>query len=184
MSNICSKANRKLSTLTGVAKFLPFKKKLILFKAFTESQFKYCPLAWVFHGRQINDNINKLHEKALRIVYNDTIMSFEELLVKDKTFTIHHQNIQSLAIEIYKAMNNLPGGNLSEFFVRNNHNYNLRSKSELTVPSINTVFKGQNSISYFGSVIWNSIPAELREINSFQVFKSEIKSIATNKRPL
>ena len=184
MSNICSKANTKLSTLTRAAKFLPFNKKLILFEAFTELQFKYCPLVWMFHGRQINDKINKLHERALRIVYNDTITSFEELLVKDKTFTIHHQNIQSLAIEIYKAMNNLPGGNLSEFFVRNNHNYNLRSRSELTVPSINTVFKGQNSISYFGSVIWNSIPAELREINSFQVFKSEIKSIATNKRPL
>ena len=73
----------------------------------------------MFHGRQIN-KINKLHERALRIVYNDTIMSFEELLVKDKTFTTHHQNTQSLAIDMYKAVNNLPGGNLSEFFVRNN----------------------------------------------------------------
>ena len=33
---------------------------------------------------------------------------FEELLFKDKTFTIHHQNVQSLAIEMYKAVNNLP----------------------------------------------------------------------------
>ena len=130
----------------------------------------------MFHGRRTNDKINKLHGRALRIVYNNTITSFEELLVEDKTFTIHHQNIQSLAIEMYKAVNNLPGGNFSEFFVRNNHNFNLRSRSELTVPSINTVFKGQNSISYFGSVIWNSIPAELRGINSFQVFKSEIKA--------
>ena len=130
----------------------------------------------MFHGRQTNDKINKLHERALRIVYNNTITSFEELLVKNKSFTIHHQNIQSLAIEMYKAVNNLPGGNFSEFFVRNNHNFNLRSRSELTVPSINTVFKGQNYISYFGSVIWNSSPAELRGINFFQVFKSEIKS--------
>ena len=97
--------------------------------------------------------MNNLHERALRIVYNHTITSFEELLIKDKTFAIHHQNIQSLAIKMYKAVNNLPGGKLSEFFVGNNHNYNLRSRSELTVPSINTVFKGQNSISYFGSVI-------------------------------
>ena len=73
----------------------------------------------MFHERQIN-KINKLHERALRIVYNDTIMSFEELLVKDKTFTTHYQNTQSLAIDMYKAVNNLPGGNLSEFFVRNN----------------------------------------------------------------
>ena len=108
----------------------------------------------MFHGRQTNDKINKLHERALRIVYNDTITSFEELLIQGKTFTIHHQNIQSLAIEMYKPVNNLPGGNL---FVRNNHNYNLRSRSEPAVPSINTakillVIQGQNSISYFGSV--------------------------------
>ena len=41
------------------------------------------------------------------------------------------QNIQSLAIEKHKAVGNLPGGNLGEFFIRNNHNYNLRSKSAL-----------------------------------------------------
>lgn len=69
--------------------------------------------------------------------------------------TIHHRSIQSSAIETYKAVNNLTCGNLSEFFVRNSHN--LRPKSELTVPS-NTVFKGQNPISFFGSIIWNSLP--------------------------
>ena len=125
----------------------------------------------MFHGRQINDKINELNERALQIVYNDTITSFEKLLVKDKTFTMHYPNIQSLAIELQKAVNNSPGGNLSRFFVRNNHNYNLCSRSELIVPSINTVFKGQNSISYYGSVIWN----KLRE-KSYQVFKSELKA--------
>ena len=69
MSNICSKANRKESVLTRVAKFLPFKKGRILFKAFIESQFKYCLLVWMFHGRQINDKINKLHERALRNIH-------------------------------------------------------------------------------------------------------------------
>ena len=37
--------------------------------------------------------INKLRKRALGIVHNDTFTLFEELLVKDKTFTIHHQNI-------------------------------------------------------------------------------------------
>ena len=131
------------------ARFSNTQKKGILFKAFIESQFKYCPLVRMFQGRQINDKINKLYVKVVRIVYNDTVTSFENLLIKDKSFMIHHQNIQSLAIEIYKAIHNLPGGNLSEFFVRNNHNYNLRYESELLQPNVNTVFKGQNSISYF-----------------------------------
>ena len=65
--NICSRTNRKLSALTRVATFLLFKKRRILFKSFIESLFKYCPLAWMFHGSQINDKISKLH----------TITSFE-----------------------------------------------------------------------------------------------------------
>ena len=60
----------------------------------------------MFYGRQINDKINKLHEKALRIFYNDTVTSFKNLRIRDKCFTIHHQDIQSLVIEIYKAINN------------------------------------------------------------------------------
>ena len=91
MSNICSMANKKLRALTRAAKFLPFKKRRILFKAFIEPQFKYCPLVWIFHGRQTNDKINKLHERALRIVYNDTITSFEELLIT----IIGNRNVQS-----------------------------------------------------------------------------------------
>ena len=59
-SNICLKANRKLSALTRVANFVPFKKRRILFKAFVESQFKYCPLEWIFHGTQISNKINKV----------------------------------------------------------------------------------------------------------------------------
>ena len=69
----------------------------------------------------------------------------------------------------------MPGGNLIEFFVRNNHNYNLHSESELLLPTVNTVFKGQNFISYSGSVIWNSIPFELRKPSSYHIFRLEIK---------
>ena len=69
------------------------------------------------------------------------------------------------------------------FFVRNNHDYNLRSKSKLPVLSINIVFKGQNTISYFGLVIWKSILVESREITTFQVFKSEIKTLQRTDCP-
>ena len=51
VSNICLKANRKLSALKRVAKFVPFKKRRILFEVFIESRFKYCLLVWMFYGR-------------------------------------------------------------------------------------------------------------------------------------
>ena len=106
---------------------------------------------------------------------NYTITAFEELLVKDKTFTLSKYSIignkicTKLSI-IYQEET------LVNFMPEKNHNFNLRSISELTISSVNTIFKGQNSITYFGSVIWNSIPAELRGINSFQVSKSKIKA--------
>ena len=137
----------------------------------------------MFNGRQISDKKKKPHERALRIVYNDTVTSLENLLVKDKSFAIHQKNIQSSAIEIYKAINNLSGGNLREFFIGNNHNCNLRSRSELSQSNVNTAFKGQSSISYFGSGLWNSIPYELRIASSYHIFRSEIENYAKINSP-
>ena len=61
----------------------------------------------MFHSRQTNHKINKLHERALRIVYNDHFSSFEELLSKDKSVTVHQSNLQILTTEMYKILNGL-----------------------------------------------------------------------------
>ena len=68
-------------------------------------------------------------------------------------------------------MNNLPGGNLSEFFVRNNHNYNLRSRSEQTVPSINTVFKGNTQFIYSCHLQKSSVNVCIKKILKSTVTK-------------
>ena len=47
----------------------------------------------MFYGRKTNYKINRLQEQELRLVYNDNSSSFEELLSKDDTFTIHEQDI-------------------------------------------------------------------------------------------
>ena len=79
----------------------------LLLKAFIESQFSYCSLIWMFHSRTLNNRINNLHERALRLVYNDHISSFEQLLYRDKSFSIHERNLQKLAVEMYKVKNNI-----------------------------------------------------------------------------
>ena len=48
VQNLCSKANRRLSALSGIVKLLSFNKRRILFKAIVESQFQYCPIVWMF----------------------------------------------------------------------------------------------------------------------------------------
>ena len=58
-------------------------------------------------SRMVNNRINKIHERALRIVYNDDQSSFNEVLNRDNSFTVHERNVQALAIEIYKVINGL-----------------------------------------------------------------------------
>ena len=56
--------------------------KRIIMKSFIESQFGYCPLTWMFHSRRLNNKINRIHERALRITYNDKHRHTENYLLK------------------------------------------------------------------------------------------------------
>ena len=102
--SLCRKAGNKLARLQN---FMSFKRRRILLKSFIKSQLVYCPLIWMFHSRRVNNKINHLHERSLRIVYKDNYSSYVNLPVKDKSFTIHQRNIQSLAIELFKVKRNL-----------------------------------------------------------------------------
>ena len=70
----------------------------------------------MFHNRLINNKINRLHERCLRIVYNDNQSTFEELLEKDNTVSVHQRNLQFLAIELYKVINGISPDLMKEVF--------------------------------------------------------------------
>ena len=92
--NICKQESKKLHVLSRSCKFSTQDKRRLIMKAFIDSQFSYWPLVWIFHGnRGINNTMNKIHERALRMVYNDDISSYDELLLKENTFTIHQRNL-------------------------------------------------------------------------------------------
>ena len=80
-------------------------KSKTVIKAYIISQNGYCPLVWMFLSRALSNEINSLHERALRITYGDRSSSFEDLLKKDNSVSIHHRNIQVLATEISKVKN-------------------------------------------------------------------------------
>ena len=129
----------------------------------------------MFHSRHTNNNINRLHERALRIVYDDDVSTFDQLLTIDKSFCIHHQNIQRLLTEIYKALHDISGNSLKELFVKRESIISLRSKPELVIPSVNSVLKGKNFLKHFSSIILNSLPIEIPEDHSISLFVTKIK---------
>ena len=104
-----------------------------------------------------------MRQKALSLVYNDFSSSFSELLEKDKSVTIHHRNLQTLAYEIFKVKQNMAPEILTEIFPQKESSYSLRNSTTLQGRSIKTVMYGSETISSLGPKIWDILPTELKK---------------------
>ena len=80
IQNICHKANNKTKTLFRIRKFLNLEQAQVLAEAYISSNFRYCPLIWMFCGKISDNLIVKTHYRILRAIYETQTRSFEELL--------------------------------------------------------------------------------------------------------
>ena len=164
VNSLCKKACQKLNALARLAPYMNVEKRRIIMKAFIESQFGYCPLVWMFHSRGINNKINRIHERALRITYNNK-SSFQDLLDKDNSVTIHHRN-RTLAIKTFKVLHGLSPGN----------NFLNRRR-------VNSVRCGTESVSFLALIIWDILPKEIKNSQTLNAFKSKIKNWVPQECP-
>ena len=179
LEGIIEKASRKVNVLSRITPYMNLTKRKLLMNSFFTSQFNYCPLVWMCHNRTSNNKINRLHERCLRIAYNHNKSSFQELLDKDKGATIHVKNVRALAIEMSKVSNNYPNNYsnslMSKIFDKRNNVYDFRNPSEFAKRNVRSVFNGTESISFLGPKIWDVVPSELKQLETINVFKREIK---------
>ena len=122
---------RKIHALARVTPFMNLLKRCLLINSFFKTQFNYCPSIWMSHSRENNSKINRLHERCLRAIYNDKQSSFNEFLEKDGSVSIHEQNLQVLATEMYKISNGLSTPLMKAIFSINRNPYNLRQNSQI-----------------------------------------------------
>ena len=124
VSSLCKKASQKLHALARASKYMCTDKLRLITKAFINAQFGYCPLVWMFHSRTLNNRINKLHERALRIVFKNNNATFDDLLKLDGSVTVHERNIQTMAIELFKVIKDLSPLIMNEVFqLKESSNY-------------------------------------------------------------
>ena len=172
----CKKTTCKLHALSRVGKYMTLNKRRILMKSFIVSQYNYCPLIWVIHNRCLNNKSNYIHERALRIVYDDYSSTFEDLLNIEKSVIIHQRNLQQLAIQIFKVKIGIAPIIMNEIFTFvENNTYNLRSGMHLSRVNVHSTQYGTESIGNLGAKIWNLVPVHMKDLKALSTFKNQIK---------
>ena len=105
IGNICRSAADQLNALIRLKRLLGFKKKRIPINSYFMTNFNYCLSSWVFSSASSLKKIENLQKRALRFLYNDYEISYEELLLKSDRATVNVNRLRILCTEIYKTIN-------------------------------------------------------------------------------
>ena len=130
----------------------------------------------MFCSRTSDNMINKVHERALRVILGDDLSDFEFLLQNYKDICSHHKSIQSLKIDIFKIKNELAPPIMNSMFERRNKSYNLHDFQQFFTEIKITVHYGLETLSYWSPQLWSLLPENIKEIQSFEIFKRKVKN--------
>ena len=101
VQTLCQEVNEKTSAFYRLNMYISREQALSICNVVILLNFNYCPLIWLFCNKGANKKIDCAYKRALRILHNDFGSSFQSLLIRSNSFTIHVKNSQKLMTEIY-----------------------------------------------------------------------------------
>ena len=171
ISEMCKKASRQLNVLKRIGRYLNKLGRLTIYYSFILSNFNYCPITWHFCSEKNTKKIEKIQERALRFIYNDYDLDYEELLEKSKLPSLKVRRMRSIAIETFKILHKDSPVYLYNLINIKKHNYSFRYEQTAEIPPIRTKRYGLNSFRYYAAKLWNELPNHLdwkQILSSFQ----------------
>ena len=171
IESLCKKASQKISALSRLASSMNFEQRRLIMSSFVICHFSYFAVVWMFHSRKLNARINRLHERALRVVYRDFDSSFEKLLRRDSCTTLHQRNLQELMTEIFKVKTGIATELMKVVFELIDAAYNLRNQSNCSRSIPCTERHGIEMASSIGPKLWDKAPTEIKNSKSLVEFK-------------
>ncbi len=178
ISNLCKTLSPKVALLRKLKKFLPVKQLDILYIAIVQPHIDYCLTVWGYSCRKYVDKIQKLQNRAARIItgiYDTRESRGIELVKQLKWQSVTERRDYFTALLVHKALYGNAPPHITDLFTvtrdMNPRPTRLATTNNLYVPRSNkSVFK--QSLQYNGSVLWNNLPENLRAISEFDIFKT------------
>ena len=155
-------------------KYMSQKELEVILNSFIYSNFNYCPLMWDFSANKSIEKNENIHNSCLRLTLNDYRSYYKTLLDKSGKGSMKIRRIKTLAIQIFKTVNELNLNFMKTIFTSKT---NSRVRPfHLLVKNRNTEKYGSKSLMVLGPKIWNTLPENVKKETSFSKFKEYIKS--------
>ena len=174
VQSLCFRASRQINSFKRIAKYLNVERRLTVLKSFILSHFSYCPVTWIFCGKKNCAKLEKLQERALRIVFNDGHASYETLCESANILPLNVYRVRFLGIEVYKCVNGLNPKYMNDMLVIRPNADRFRDSSRAIQPRFSSVGFGFKSFKYFGAKLWNVLPITVKRSDNLFIFKDRL----------
>ena len=173
-SSVCKKASKQVNAMMRLKSVLCEETRRHVYQAFVYSCFTYCPAVWLLCNKTNLRQLERIHCRALRFLYNDYDGSYDDLLRKGGHRSVKVLLMHSLATEVFKSLNEIGPSNMSAKFHRQEHQYHVRNEFNLMQRSFKTIKHGYNSFNYLGAKVWNHLPNEIKSSPTLAIFKKRL----------
>ena len=176
------KLTKKIASGIGALKrirhLIPASTLHLIYQALIKPHFDYCDIVWGNCGKTLRDKLQKLQNRAARVLtFSNYDADTTELLEFLGWKNLARQQEIHKATMMFRCLHGLAPEYLCSKFTWRDPAYNLRdSENKLNVPLPRTNYY-RNSFSYNGATLWNSLPCDIRNIESLGVFKRKINDI-------
>ena len=146
-----------------------------MIESFILVNFNYCPLVWHFCSSESMKKLERIQERALRLLLDDYVSDYDQLLIKVTKPTLEIRRLKLLATEIFKTIKNLNAPFMKEVFKLNTRRADTGS-DRLIVQSQISMKYGSYTLRSLGPKIWNKLPSEIKNSENLSTFKTLIKT--------
>ena len=176
IGELCKTSSRLLNSLFRLKRYISADARQLAINSFITSNFNYCPLIWNFSTSKSLNKIESIQKRALRFITENNRIDYISLLDNMGQCTMRVKRLRSLCIEIFKTLNGLNPIYMKDIFKKQDSNKSQRLKFNLNVPKYNQVKYGRNSLRVLGPMVWNSLPNDVKSLNTLKEFKIFMKT--------